>query len=166
MAVRVYAILFCIKKRCPTHYFLFDEITYVLDLTHPSIFPSFPLWVHETDRTISVSRSKAFSLFLNSCLWLFPALTLTTFWILKCEPQAWMRYLIHFSRSALYGGKLTSPSLLLAFCVLSIPRQPLPIEPLSPSGHSLLGGCFIKNPVPSIRGRFTLSSRLLIKSMR
>lgn len=134
MAVRVYAILFCIKKRCPTHYFLFDEITYVLDLTHPSIFPFFPLWVHETDRTISVSRSKAFSLFLNSCLWLFPALALTTFWILKCEPQAWMSYLIHFSRSALYGGKLTSPSLLIAFCVRSaFPGSPCPSSPFHPA---------------------------------
>ena len=98
----------------------------MLNLTHPSIFPSFPLWVREIDRTISASRSKAYSLLLNSFLWLFPALTLTTFWILKCEPQAWMCYLIRFSLSALYGGKLTSLILLTTFPVCSFPGNPCP----------------------------------------
>lgn len=101
----------------------------MLILTHPSIFPSFPLWVHETDRTISVSCSKAFSLLLNSFLWLFPALTLTTFWILKCEPQAWLCYLIPFSLSALCGGKSTSLILLTTFPVCLIPGSPCPHLP-------------------------------------
>lgn len=79
VAVCVYAILSCIKKLCLAHYFLSDEITYMLNLTHPSLFPFFSLWVHETNRTISVSCSKAFSLLFNSVLWLFPALSLTTF---------------------------------------------------------------------------------------
>lgn len=98
----------------------------MLNLTYPSAFSSLSLWVHETDRTISVSCSKAFSLLLNSFLWLLPALTLTIFWILKYEPQAWICYLIHFSLSALCGGKLTSLILLTTFPVCLFLGSPYP----------------------------------------
>lgn len=99
------------------------------ELYSPFSFPFFSLRVHETNRTISVSCSKAFSLLFNSVLWLFPALSLTTFWILKCEPQAWMCYLILFSLCALYGGKLTSPSLLSLFHACSFPGSSWPLNP-------------------------------------
>lgn len=99
----------------------------MLNSGHALIFPSFLLWVHETDRAISVSCCKAFSLLLNSFLGLFLALTLSTFWILKCEPQAWLCYHNPLQSQCFIWRKINLPDPSYYLCCVLIPRQPLPL---------------------------------------